>query len=423
MLERSEKAEGKPVALVGGMLIDGTGKDPLENSVVVTKDALIEEAGRSDRVKLPAGCDILDVAGKTVMPGMMDLHVHLSLGDEPIVPRGGVMSGLEQSLPMLGIQVFRRARRTLEMGVTTVRDAGDWGYATVALRDAIAAGIVEGPRILSSGQMITATGGHADLMPLWLERTDDVTNVADGVDGVLKAVRRQVKMHVDWVKFFATGGIMDPYDEQEFTDEEMATLIYESHSKGRRVCTHAVQSRGMLAVVKAGVDTIEHGSYLTEEIIELMIKKGIYLVPTLYAPYSLVERGSEFGLPQTYVERARPVLAPHLESFRMAHQSGVKIAMGTDAGYTPCPHGTNAFELELMVDNGMSEMESIVAATRTAAEALGLATKLGTIEQGKWADLIVIDGNPLEDIRILQREESIALVMKEGTISANNVTE
>ncbi len=421
MLGGSGKAEGKRVALVGGVLIDGTGKDPLENSVVVTNAAVIEEVGRSDKVKLPAGCHIFDVSGKTVMPGMMDLHVHLSLGDEPIVPRGGVMCGLEQSLPMLGIQVFRRARRTLEMGFTTVRDVGDWGYATVALRDAIAGGIVEGPRVLSSGQMITATGGHADLMPLWLERTDDVTNVADGVDGVLKAVRRQVKMHVDWIKFFATGGVMDSYDEQEFTDEEMATLINESHSKGRRVCTHAVQSRGMLAAVKAGVDTVEHGSYLTEEITELMIEKGIYFVPTLYAPFSLVERGSEFGLPQAYVEKARPLLKPHFESFRLAHQAGVKIALGTDAGYTPCPHGTNAFELELMVDNGMSEMESIVAATRTAAEALGLAEKLGTIAQGKWADLIVVDGNPLEEIKTLQREEKIALVMKEGSIFMNRL--
>jgi imidazolonepropionase-like amidohydrolase len=421
MLERSEKAEGKRMALVGGMLIDGTGKDPLATSIVVTKDAIIEKAGRSDEVKLPAGCRVVDVSGKTVMPGMMDLHVHLSLGDEPIVPRGGIMSGLQRSLPALGISVFQRARRTLEMGFTTVRDAGDWGYATVALRDAIAAGVVEGPRILSSGQMITATGGHADLMPLWLERTDDVTNVADGVDGVLKAVRRQVKMHVDWVKFFATGGIMDAYDEQEFTDEEMATLINESHSKGRRVCTHAVQSRGMLAAVKAGVDTVEHGSYLSEQIIELMIEKGIYLVPTLYAPFSLVERGSEFGLPQAYVKKARPLLKPHFESFRMARQAGVKLALGTDAGYTPCPHGTNAFELELMVDNGMSEMECIVAATKTSAEALGLEEKVGTIEQGKWADLIVVDGNPLEEINTLQREEKIALVMKEGSICVNRL--
>lgn len=308
------------------------------------------------------------------------------------------------------------------MGFTTLRDMGDVGYVSVALRDAIASGIIEGPRIFASGQALTCTGGHVDLMPLWLNRTDDVTNVADGVEGVLRAVRRQVKMGVDWVKLFATGGVMNPYDQQEITDSEMAVLVNEAHSKGKPVAAHAMHVRGTLAAVKAGVDTVEHGSHLTEELIDLMIKRGTYLVPTLYyAALERAKRGADLGFPEWYLERLQPLAEAMFESFRMAYQAGVKIGMVTDAGSGAIPHGTNAFELPLMVENGMSEMESIVVATKTAAELLGLGDRLGTIEKGKWADVVVVDGNPLDDIKVLQREEKIALVMKEGAIYANRM--
>jgi imidazolonepropionase-like amidohydrolase len=280
---------------------------------------------------------------------------------------------------------------------------------------------VEGPRIIASGQFLTTTGGHADALPCWVKRADDESNAADGREGVLKAVRRQIKMKTDWIKFFATGGIMDPWDVQEFNDEELETIVKEAHDKGRRVCAHCMHPKGTLAAVRAGIDTVEHGSNLTAEIIELMLKKGTFLIPTIYAPYANVHRGTEYGLPKIYVERCRPVFETHVKSFQTALKAGVKMAMGTDCGYTPCVHGTNSYELELFVRYGMSPMKALLCATKNAGEALGMGDKLGTLEPGKWADLIVIDGDPIEDITVLQKKEKVVLVMKEGVVYRNSL--
>ncbi len=413
----TREMKGDAIALTNGTLIDGHKEEPLENSIVLIKDRIILEAGKMTKSKIPDNAKVIDVTGKTVMPGMMDIHVHLSFGEHDVmVPRGGLPPNLDQSMPMFGIKGFAYARRSYEMGFTTLRDAGDVGFLSVALREAINGNIVEGPRIISSGQPITSTGGHGDNMPLFLTRSDVMTNVADGIDGILNAVRRQIKMKTDWVKFFATGGLMDPEDEQEFADEELRALINEAHSKGKRVCAHCMYAKGTLAAVKAGVDTVEHGSDLTEEIVAVMLKNGTLLIPTLYAPYANVNWGGKFNLPEFYVSKCRSMFEKHVKSFRMALEQGVKIALGTDCGYTPCVHGTNAFELELLVKFGMTPMEAVKAATKNAAMALSMEDRLGTIEKGKLADLIVVDGNPLQDIRILQDKKKIYLVMKEGVI-------
>jgi imidazolonepropionase-like amidohydrolase len=178
--------------------------------------------------------------------------------------------------------------------------------------------------------------------------------------------------------------------------------------------------KGTLAAVRAGIDTVEHGSNLTEEIVDLMLKKGTVLVPTIYAPYANVHRGAEYGLPKIYMEKCKPIFENHVKSFQMALKAGVKMALGTDCGYTPCIHGTNAFELELLVKYGMSPMEALLSATRNAADALGMGDTLGTVKKGKWADLIVIDGDPLKDVSVLQKKEKIVLVMKEGAVVRNS---
>ena len=417
-----EQSAQEITALVGGTLIDGTGAAPAPGSVVLIKGQIIDAVGPRKVTDLPPGCRLIDVSHKTVMPGMMDLHVHLCMGEEDlVVPRGGLPPGVDQPLAMLGIKAFARARRSLEMGFTTLRDVGDFGYMSVALRDAVEAGLVEGPRILSSGQLLTTTGGHADFMPLWLNRNDDAINVADGVDGVLKAVRRQIKMRTDWIKFFATGGIMDPEDKQEFNDQELAAMIGEAHDKEKLVCAHCMHAQGTLAAVKAGVDTVEHGSELTQEIVELMVEKDTFLVPTLYAQLAVVNEGAAFGLPKEYVERFKPMTERGLKSFELAWGAGVKVALGTDIGYNMVYHGTSARELEFLVQQGLSPMEAIVTATRSSAVALRLNDKIGTIEPGKLADVVVVDGDPLAEVRVLQQKENISLVMKEGAIYVNKL--
>ncbi len=410
-------------ALVGGRLIDGTGREPVAPSRVLIQDGLIQEAGPEDAIDLPPGCEVIDVTGKTVLPGLMDLHVHLCLGeDDVVVPRGGLPPNLEQPLTYIGIKGFAYARRALEMGFTTLRDAGDVGYVSVALREAVNVGLVEGPRLIASGHWLTTTSGHADFLPLWLSRRDDVPDVPDGVDEVLKAVRRQIKMRTDWIKLFVTGGVMDPEDKQEFNDQELKVAIDEAHAKEKPVMGHCMHARGTLAGVKAGLDTVEHGSDLTEEIVELMVQKGTSLVPTLAVAQAVVDQGEEFGLPPVYVERFRPFLARGLKSLDLALQAGVNIALGTDAGFNMLKHGDNGVELEALFSIGLSPMQVIQSATRNAAAALKMEDRLGTLEKGKLADVVVVAGDPLKDLTIFQDKNEIALVIKEGRIMVNRLS-
>ncbi|MFH1091329.1 MAG: amidohydrolase family protein, partial [Pseudomonadota bacterium] len=259
-------------------------------------------------------------------------------------------------------------------------------------------------------------------MPPWLVRTDLLYPTVDGVDSVLRAVRQSVKMNTDWIKFTATGGgSINTWDKQQFNDEEMKALINEAHEKARPVSAHCMWAKGTLAAVKLGADTVEHGGELTPEILELMIKKGIFLIPTLYAPQTIAQRGHEFGFSPERVENVKKTAEKHAKSFRLALEAGVKIALGTDAGYGPPIHGTNAYELQLLVENGMSPMQALMSATSTAAQLMRLHDKIGTVEKGKLADIIVVDGNPLADITILQKKERIGLVMKEGTVYINRM--
>jgi imidazolonepropionase-like amidohydrolase len=259
-------------------------------------------------------------------------------------------------------------------------------------------------------------------MPPWLVRTDLLYPAADGADGVLKTVRQIIKMNTDWIKFTATGGAtVNTWDKQQFNDEEIRTLINEAHDKGRPVACHAVWGKGALASAKYGVDSIEHGCELDDGLVDLMIKKNIFLVPTLYVPQLVAKRGADFGFTPEALENLKTAASKHGKSFRRALKAGVKIAMGTDGGYGPVQHGTNAYELELMVENGMTPMQAILSATKTAAECLRIDDRTGTIERGKWADILVVDGDPLEDITILQNKENIRVVMKDGKIFLNRV--
>ena len=236
------------------------------------------------------------------------------------------------------------------------------------------------------------------------------------MDEILKTVRRHIKMGADWIKFFATGGISDPHDKQEFNDEEIAVIVNEAHAKQKKVFAHCMWEQGTLAAVKGGIDSVEHGSRLTEEIVDEMAKRGTWLVPTLCVLDASANLGAAYGVPEWYSKKAAWFYESNLEGLKLAREKGVKIAFGSDSGFNAQKHGMNAREFEQYVKAGFTPMEAIVCATRNNAEMLGLLDQIGTVEEGKEADLILVDGDPLADVRILQEVDRITLVMHSGEI-------
>lgn len=400
--------------LTGGLLIDGTGRAPIPNaSVVIGDDGYIKEVGSLAR--LPSDAQVLDVAGGTIMPGLMDAHVHFMLAGEPHFES----VFLQQPIEYMAIKATVSARHLLAAGFTTVRDVGAPGRLAIALRDAVNAGLVPGPRILAAGRLITATSGHVDLLPPGVSRADGTAGrIADGPAEVLRAVREQVKVGADLIKFCATGGVMDPQlppDVPEYGAEEAQTLIAEAHKMKKPVAAHVHGAEGAKIAIHAGVDTIEHGTMLDEEAVQLMKDKGVVLVPTLMPSYQVRQHGSEADLPDYVVEKFNVTSAAHGQSLKMAIEAGVPLALGTDAGTPFFPHGVNAIELQLMVEGGVSAMATIVAATSGAAKALRVDDITGSLVPGKLADLLVVDGNPLEDIALLQDQSRLQMILQGGS--------
>jgi len=414
------KTDSEYIALTGGPMIDGNGGFPVENATLLIKGQNIEAVGSKTAVQIPPGAKVIDVKGKTVMPGMTDMHVHLYWNGEPNL----ALHSYKESTAFRAVKAVAYIQRSLEAGFTTLRSGGEVGFLDVALRDAAELGIIWGSRVIASGYSISGTGGHADKFPPWLYRTDEVRLLADGPDECLKAVRNQIKMKVDWIKFHASGGVMDPFSNpqlQEYSDREMETIINEAHARGKLTFAHAQGAGGIRAAVRAGVDSIEHGFYLEDDIVEMMLRKGTYLVPTLVALRRIIDAGEKGGIPRESLEKAIPHGEAHVASFQKAYKAGIKICMGTDCGSPYNYHGDNAHELSLMVRNGMKEMDAIVACTKRAAEALRMQDKIGTLENGKWADVVVVEGDPLKDIQVLAEKTNIKLVMKEGKIYLNRL--
>ncbi|MDN5332700.1 MAG: hypothetical protein PWP45_1925 [Tepidanaerobacteraceae bacterium] len=393
------------LVLRAAQLIDGTGREPVTDATLVIEDGAIKAVGGREVTYAP-DAKVLELPGCTILPGFIDAHVHLTMppvGD----PIKVIMS---ESDATTALRAAVHAKKTLESGVTTVRDMGGKNYVDLALRDAIAGGMILGPRMLAAGRPVVMTGGHG-----W-----PMAREADGPDEVRKAVREQLKAGADVIKLMATGGVMTPGVEPgspQLTFEELKAGVEEAGKAGRRTASHAQGTTGIKNAVLAGVTSIEHGIFLTDEIIELMLERGTYLVPTLVAPYWIVKKGRAAGIPDYAVKKSEDVIEAHLASFRKALAAGVKIAFGTDAGTPFNEHGANTFELELMVENGMSPMQALEAATRVSAELLGIADKVGTLEPGKLADVVVVAGNPLEDIKAVRE---IRLVVKEGQVVKEN---
>lgn len=388
--------------LRNGTILVGNGS-VIEKGAIVVQGNSIAYVGTARRGVVAKEDTVFDLNGKTVLPGLIDCHVHLCLDGSP----DPMTRLLAESIPTVTLKMAQNARLTLEGGVTTVRDLGGRDYVDVAIRDGIASGLIPGPRVLCSGKAICMTGGHG-----W-----QFGRQADGADGVREAVREQLRAGVDVVKLMATGGIMTKGVEPgstQYTLEELMAGVEEAKKAGRRTATHAQGTEGIKNAIWAGIDSIEHGIFLDDEAVELMKERNVSLVPTLNAPYQIVKAGTKKGVPAFAVEKSKAVVAAHLESVRKARKAGVSIAMGTDAGTPFNLHGENGMELELLTRVGMTPMEAIMAATKVASEVLGLEKWVGTLEAGKRADLIVVDGDPLGDITLLQKKDRLAAIMKDG---------
>jgi len=399
--------------LRAGTLIDGTGAPPVRDAAVVIHNGRIETvttAGAS--AGPPADHEVIDASRFTVLPGLIDCHDHLAFHGYELVRRWG----LDEPQSTRHLRTARVAGQILTSGYTAVRDAGglDAGF-----RLAVHEGLIPGPRLVLSLGIISPIGGIGDRVSPsghaspFLQDPSLPPSVAQGIEGVRTTVRAMVRAGADVIKCATTGGASSraghgPKDAA-FNADEMRALVDEAHALGRRVMCHAVGGPGLRRAIEAGVDSIEHGCYLDEdpELIPMMVERGIFFVPTL----TVYEYHRESTAPHVR-ERARALRAHHLESVRHALAAGVKVVAGTDAGGHG--HPNNALELEHLVAAGMSPMQALQAATSLAAECLALEAEIGTIEKGKWADLVVVDGDPLRDVRILQDSARIKQVWKAG---------
>jgi imidazolonepropionase-like amidohydrolase len=404
------------VVLKAARLIDGTGTPEIMNAVVVVQDNRITAAGRAASVNIPANAKVIDLGDVTLLPGFIDAHTHLigrTLGD----PAGdnALVRDYESFGAILGVL---NARATLMAGFTTVRNVGASGrFDDMALRKAIDEGWTEGPRIMTAGHALGMRGGHCDengfrpgLFDPGIEE-----GVADGPDQIRAAVRYQIKYGADVIKTCATGGVLsegDAVGATQYTFEELKAMVDEAHKLERKVAAHAHGAEGIKIAVRAGVSSIEHGSFLDDEGARLMKANGTFLVPTLSAAEG-VERAAKTGvLKGLRAEKALAAAAAVRHAIRLAVATKVPIAFGTDAGVVP--HGSNAHEFQLLVEwGGLSNMDALVAATSNAAKLLGWEKNLGSLTPGKWADIVAVPGDPLKDIRATER---VVFVMKNGVI-------
>lgn len=402
------------VAVKAGKVLDVRTGTYLTDQIIWIEAGKIKSIGKAAAVsaQLPAGIRTIDLSNATVLPGLMDCHVHLTM-----TPFSPGPSGLHASYPRQALIGARNARVTLEAGFTTVRNVGAAGYSDIALRDAIDAGDVPGPRMLASGPPLSITGGHGDQNFLAPQYAFSDAGVADGAE-VIHKVRENIKYGADVIKFMATGGVLSEGDNpalEQYSPEEMKAIVETAHGLGRKVAAHAHGEIGIRNAVLAGVDSIEHGSYINDEDIQLMKQRGTYLVPTVYLQDWLSENLTTLGLTPSMMAKAKIVLPIAQKNESHAFQSGVKIAFGTDAGVYP--HGLNAHEFAKMVEMGMTPLAAIQAATVNAADLLGWSDRVGALEPGKFADLIAVDGDPIADVHILQ---NVRLVMKGGEVVKGN---
>ncbi len=395
-------------------LIDGKGGKPIEHGIVVIDGDRISYAGESEKWNPPAEKTVkeMDFSGRTILPGLIDCHVHIAAECLP----DSTMNG---PLGWTSLIMLKHAQNTLAAGITTIRDVGGRHHLEFSLRKAVQSGLFAAPRMSLAGKLLSITSTGSE----WY---DGMYREADGVDEVRKAAREQLKAGADLIKMLATGAVLAPGEKPgaaQFEMEEIRAAVVEAAKVGKIVAAHAHGIEGIRNAVEAGAKTIEHGTYLNKDqrVMERMAKEEIFLVPTLKAGYDVLY-GNKPGIPAWIMEKSKETQEDALLSVRRAHEMGVPIAMGTDAATPYNFHGENAMELAYMEEAGLSAMECIVASTKNAARALGWENKLGTLEAGKLADLIIVKKNPLEDLRSLANRKNIEYVMQGGKFVARQFT-
>jgi len=409
--QNSTSVPAKRVVVRAGKLLDvKTGRTLTDQAIVIEGDKIVS-LGPASTAQIPAVAIVIQLPGATVLPGLIDAHTHLTFN-----PSFGYQS-LAISIPREALTGAHNARLTLEAGFTTVRNVGARGYSDVALRDAINAGDVPGPRMLVSGPALSITGGHCDndLLPYEYHASSD--GAADGVENVQHKVREIIKYGADVIKVCATGGVMSKGDDPnaaQYTLEEMKAIVADAHRLGRKVAAHAHGAQGAIWASEAGVDSIEHGHLMNDAAIATLKKNGTYLVPTLYLVDWQKQNADVANLPDYAKRKMEMVSEMGKANAKKAFEAGVKIGLGTDAAVYP--HGLNAHELAVYVGLGMTPLQAIQTATISDAELLGWSDRIGTLDPGKWADIIAVDGDPLQDVSTLQH---VKFVMKGGEVVKN----
>lgn len=418
----ANKPAPKVTYIRAGRLFDGTGDKIRENVVIVVQDERIQSVSPAGSVSIPAGAAVIDLSRATVLPGLIDCHTHLGSRAD----RYDEIYFFKDTPFQSAFAAVVHARKTLEAGFTSVRDVGSLPFLAVDLRNSINEGLIPGPRIVASGPGISITGGHGDLnnfspqtrVSMFPDERD--FQIADGVDQVRHVVRAQVKYGVDVIKILATGGVLSKGDSPgapQFTFEELKAAAEEAHMAGRKIAAHAHGTQGIKNAILAGIDSIEHASLIDEEGIRLAKEHGTYLVMDIYNDDYILGKAIEFGLPQENVAKEKQVGRLQRENFQKAVAAGAKMAFGTDAGVYP--HGDNAKQFYYMVKFGMTPTQAIRAATVNAADLIGRSKDVGSIESGKYADIIAVSADPLQNVRAL---ENVGFVMKGGVVYKDQLT-
>ena len=418
----SGHAADQSIALKAARMFDGKSNAPVQNAVVIVEGEKIVDAGSN--LPIPDGIQVIDLGDATVSPGFMDAHTHLT-ADYSGNYNERRLQEVDLNVSEQAIRATTFARATVEAGFTTVRDLGSHfvgsrEFVDVALRNSINKGVIVGPRMLVATKGIGATGGHFDPTSgfrdfLFGRESDYTDGIADGPDEIRKAVRFEVKNGADVIKAAVSGGVLslaDEVDTPQLTPAEMAALVDESHRLRKKVAVHCHGDQAAREAIEAGVDSIEHGSFMKPETLTMMKRKGTFLTPTLMATEWIM--GKIDNYPPALQAKAKAAAAARSDMFRNAVKMGVKISFGTDAAVFP--HGQNAKEFKLMVDLGMTPIDTLKSATANDAELLGIAQKVGTLEKGKVADIVAMPGDPTSDITATER---VSFVMKEGKVIRN----